>query len=67
MEPVLEELEETLSKAEEQLVLGNVDELATAVAIVRKKTTIFTRYVVPQRLVLEGLLETNVDKKLKWF
>lgn len=61
MEPVLEDLEETLSKAEEQLVLGNVDEIATALAVVRKRTTIFTRYVVPQRVVLEGLLNTDVD------
>ena len=61
MEPVLEDLEESLSKAEEQLVLGNVDEIATVLAVVRKRTTIFTRYVVPQRVVLEGLLNTDVD------
>ncbi len=60
MEPVLEDLEETLSKAEERLVLGNVDAIATSVAVVRKRTTIFTRYVVPQRVVLEGLLNTDV-------
>ena len=60
MEPVLEDLEETLSKAEERLVLGEVGEIATAVAVVRKRTTIFARYVVPQRAVLEGLLNTDV-------
>ena len=45
MEPVLEDLEDTLSNAEERLVLGNAEEIATTVAVIRRKTTIFTRYV----------------------
>ena len=61
MQPVLEELEETLSRAEEQFALGDVDEITKVMAVVRKRTTIFTRHVVPQRAVLEGLLNANVD------
>ena len=61
MQPVLEELEETLSRAEEQFVLDDMAEIAKVMAVVRKRTTIFTRHVVPQRTVLEGLLTANVE------
>jgi len=56
MEPFIDDLEAKISKAEDQIVieseLANVEDEA----IVRKKTAIFTRNVVPQKHVLEQLL-----------
>lgn len=61
MEPVLEDLEELLSEAEERLVLGEIEDIASIASMVQKRATIFTRYIVPQRVVLEGLLKAEFD------
>lgn len=60
MEPFFVDLEDRISKAEELLASGEEDdEVSEDASIVRKRTAIFTRYVTPQKKVLETLL--NVD------
>jgi zinc transporter len=61
METVLEDLEDTLSAAEEQLALGNADDIAGAATLIRRRTAIFSRYIIPQRAVLEGLLNADIS------
>lgn len=58
MEPFIEALEEDISKAEEQIVLGNDSILTEGIAKIRKQTTIYRRYIIPQKVVVDGLLNT---------
>jgi len=62
MEPFLIQLEENISKAEENLAADKRDEILEDAAFVRKRTAIFLRYITPQKVVLEELLKTN----FKW-
>ena len=59
MEPFLVDLEDRISKAEELLISGNDNEISNDVSLVRKRTTIFTRYITPQRTTLEILLKAK--------
>ncbi len=60
MEPFFVDLEDRISKAEELLASGQEDDMvAEDASIVRKRTAIFTRYVTPQKKVLETLLSVN--------
>lgn len=61
MEIVLEDLEDTLSAAEEQLALGNAGDIAGTATLIRRRTAIFSRYIMPQRTVLEGLLNADIS------
>ena len=63
MEPFFVDLEERISRAEELLASGREDEIADDAALVRKRTAIFSRYVTPQKAMLETLLKANFD----WF
>jgi zinc transporter len=58
MEPFFIDLEDRISKAEELLASGE-DDVAEDASMVRKRTAIFTRYVIPQKKVLETLLSCN--------
>ena len=62
MEPFLIDLEDRISFAEELLVSGSSDEMSNDASLVRKRTTIFSRYIAPQRTVLEAL----VGGRHKW-
>lgn len=57
MEPFLADLEHRLSRSEERLVSGN--DVPDDIALIRKRTTIFARYIRPQKAVLEVLLKTR--------
>lgn len=63
MEPFFADLEDRISKAEELLARNREDEIADDAALVRKRTAIFTRFVTPQKAVLEALLKA----KFEWF
>lgn len=59
MGPFFIELEDGISHAEELLASGREDSISKEVALFRKRTAIFLRYVTPQKVVLESLGETN--------
>ena len=58
MEPFSIDLEDRISKAEE-LLASDDDDVADDASMVRKRTAIFTRYVTPQKKVLETLLSVD--------
>ena len=63
MEPFFVDLEDRISRAEELLASGRHDEITDDAALVRKRTAIFSRYVTPQKVLLETLLKAEFD----WF
>ena len=63
MEPFFVDLEDRISRAEELLASGREDEITDDAALVRKRTAIFSRYVTPQKTLLETLLKAN----FAWF
>jgi len=60
MGPVLEDLEDRLSAAEEQLALDEYDPVVSSAAAARKQTAIFTRYITPQRALLRKLCDCQL-------
>lgn len=62
MEPFLIDLEDHISKAEETLASGDDKATSNDVCLGRKRAAIFTRYVTPQKKVLETLLKAE----FKW-
>ena len=59
MEPFLIELEDRVSDAEELVAAGHSMDMTNDASLVRKRTTIFTRHIAPQRVVLETLLKAR--------
>jgi zinc transporter len=61
MEPILEELEDDISKAEEQIVYSADVDLRKSMFTIRKRLAIFRRYMTPQRAVLQKLYEQPIS------
>ncbi len=63
MEFFLEDLEESISYSEAQIVLNNDEGIDQCVAMSRKQITIFRRYIIPQRTVVERMIRNTYS----WF
>jgi zinc transporter len=59
MEPYIEDLEDCVSGVEELLALHDVDNVPEKTGKIRIRTAVFRRYIVPQKLVLEGLIKAQ--------
>ncbi len=59
MEPFIEDLEEDISRVEEQIALGHGSDLMQGIGKIRKQTAIFRRYIIPQKAVVGGLLRSD--------
>jgi zinc transporter len=60
MEPIVEELEDNIAAVEERMVLGEDTDFGESLFPLRKRLTIFRRYVTPQKLVLQKLHEERI-------
>lgn len=58
MNPFIEDLEDRIGKIEENLARGEIT-VSDESAIVRLRTAIFTRYIVPQKIILETLIKND--------
>ncbi len=63
MEFFLEDLEESISYSEAQIVLNNEEGIDQCVAMSRKQITIFRRYIIPQKTVVEKMIRNTYG----WF
>lgn len=59
MEPHIEDLEERAAKVEELVALCDIDEATEDSGLIRIRTAVFRRYIVPQRNVLEQLINAR--------
>lgn len=59
MEPHIEDLEECVSRVEEFLALRDVDNASESIGHIRIRTAVFRRYIIPQKMVLEGLIKAS--------
>ncbi len=59
MEPYIEDLEERTFKIEELLALREVDNVSEDTRLIRLRTAIFRRYIMPQKMALEGLIKAK--------
>ncbi len=59
MESHIDDLEDCVSRVEEYLAQRKVDDVSENIGLIRIRTAIFTRYIVPQRNVLEGLIKAK--------
>ena len=60
MEPFLEDLEDGIAAAEEQIASGSDTDLCDGMFTIRRRVAIFRRYVTPQKLVLKRLYESSI-------
>ena len=60
MEPFLEDLEDSIAAAEEQIASGSDSDLCDGMFTMRKRVAIFRRYVTPQTTVLERLHDHSI-------
>jgi len=60
MEPFLEDLEDGIAAAEEQIASSSDSDLCDGMFTMRKRLAIFRRYVTPQKTVLEKLHEHSI-------
>ena len=59
MEPYIEDLEDRTSRIEELLALHDVDGVCENTRLIRLRTAIFRRYIMPQKMALEGLIKAK--------
>jgi len=60
MEPFLEDLEDSIAAAEEQMASDSVTDLGDGMFTIRRRVAIFRRYITPQRSVLKRLHEHSI-------
>jgi zinc transporter len=60
MEPFLDDLEDSIAAAEEQIVSGSEFEVCDDMFTMRKRVAVFRRYITPQRAVLQKLHEQSI-------
>ena len=61
MESHIEVLDDCVSRVEEKIALGPGQDVARDIAKIRRRNTEFRRYIIPQKLVLEQLIKSNVQ------
>ena len=61
MEPFIDDLDDRVARVEESLALPDVGEVSEDTGIIRLRTAIFRRYIVPQKVVLEVLIKGHIS------
>lgn len=60
MEPFIEKQDDTVSAMEEELARNDVDTVSDRLSEVRLQNAIYRRFIAPQKLVLEGMLASEL-------
>lgn len=61
MEPHIENLENCVSMVEEEIAIDTEADVARDIATIRRRNAEFRRHIIPQKLVLKHLIESNVS------